>query len=126
MAKIYPNSELTIVGYVKTVQTRGQYATLILSIPADIYTGKDGQRRVVPEQLHKMDVPDSFMAAINGMDVGSRVRVVGKGSARAYVDKNTGEARTFTSFRLTDLQPCNDLPVIQPPMPPADDEQIPF
>jgi len=122
MAKIYPNSELTIVGYVKNVQTRGQYATLILSIPADSFVGKDGQRREVPEQLHKMDVPDSFMAAINGLDVGSRVRVTGKGSARAYTDKTTGEPRTFTSFRLTDLQPCLDLAEL----PQVDASAVPF
>jgi hypothetical protein len=122
MAKIYPSSELIVTGYVKTVQMRGQYATLILSIPADSFVGKDGQRREVPEQVHKMDVSDAFREAINGLDIGSRVRVVGKGSARVYTDKVTGENRTFTSFRITDLQPCNDLAEL----PQVDASDIPF
>jgi len=122
MAKIYAGSELTVTGYLLTVETRGNYATLVMTVPADEYTAKDGSRRKVPAQTHKFDVGDSFAAAITQLDQGARLRVTGKGSAREYTDKTTGALRTFTSFRLTDLQPCNDLAEL----PKAAESEVPF
>lgn len=121
--KIYPNSQLIVAGYVQAVEMRGNYATLVVEIPSDSYTDKIGNRREVPAQIHKFDVPESFMAAIAELPLRARVTVAGKGTARAYADKVTGEARTFTSFRLVDLKPCNDLPELAAP---AGDDDVPF
>lgn len=117
MAKIYPGSTIIVHGYVKTVETRGEYHDLIIEVPADSYQGKP-----IPRQIHKFGVPDSFAGAVTMLSQGQRLTVTGNGRGVAGIGKASGKPYEFTSFRMTDMQPCLDLKEL----PKVEDEVLPF
>ena len=127
MARIYPGARLEVDGYVKEVTWRGDFATLHVEVPEDSYVNKRGDRKKVPAFVLKFDVTDAFMEAITQYAPASAVTVKGKASPREWTPSD-GATKVFVSYRMTDLKACNDLPVIQPPMPPApeDDQDVPF
>ena len=126
MARIYPGARLEVDGYVKEVTWRGDFATLHVEVPEDSYVNKRGDRQKVPAFVLKFDVTDAFKEAITQYVPLAAVTVKGKASPREWTPSD-GTTKVFVSYRMTDLKVCNDLLVIQPAPPPADDDSnIPF